>query len=427
MTRIGRRETDGRMRVAESGDSAPAATDSLSPLQTTTVSGVSFGVAALSRKGEDEWALQQTPSAVAFGIFDGHTGGVMSAACAKSFLPRILGYDRLPSTKALADAFWAIDEEVGVTGTMAGTTATVLVVGPSKVGDGLSCVLAWVGDSTAIQVDMNLGGVVMTTADHASGSKMEQARITRLQKVRALVDDGQVVEQALASVPGPRLLGCSGEEEEAALVRRALERAATIERSVPEAAAEGSSRKNAFCMPRSSPTKQGPPVVATQRTHLHPGYYDLQMTRSLGDWKGPDLVLPHPDELRFTVGQGVHLRCGAQLPPASPQRNFVAALSTLLPPAALAAPLPPLLPSPPTSGLCPTAASLTVAHGRAPRSAVIASDGLWDVCSHALAAQLCRVSDTPQLAADRLLRHAEVEYFDRGHPVSRRCRRCRRG
>ncbi len=35
-------------------------------------------------------------------------------------------------------------------------------------------------------------------------------------------------------------------------------------------------------------------VVATAEERKAPGYYDLQMTRSIGDWRGCDLVLPHP-------------------------------------------------------------------------------------------------------------------------------------
>ena len=46
-----------------------------------------------------------------------------------------------------------------------------------------------------------------------------------------------------------------------------------------------------LCYARSSP--KGPSntlVVATEESHVHPGYYDLQMTRSIGDWLGAPVL-----------------------------------------------------------------------------------------------------------------------------------------
>ena len=71
------------------------------------------------------------------------------------------------------------------------------------------------------------------------------------------------------------------------------------------------------------------------------------------DWKGSDLVLPHPELKRFEVGAGTHAR------------------------------------------------------------AVLASDGLWDVCSHAKAARIVRASETPQAAARELLALAERVYLEK--------------
>ena len=46
------------------------------------------------------------------------------------------------------DACWAIDGELGQAGIMAGTTMSSLVV------SGQDCLLAWVGDSGAMRIDM---------------------------------------------------------------------------------------------------------------------------------------------------------------------------------------------------------------------------------------------------------------------------------
>ena len=44
-------------------------------------------------------------------------------------------------------------------------------------------------------------------------------------------------------------------------------------------------------------------------------------------------------------------------------------------------------------------------------STFIASDGLWDVCSHTRAVSIARASDTPQRAAQNLLELAEKVYL----------------
>ena len=59
-------------------------------------------------------------------------------------------------------------------------------------------------------------------------------------------------------------------------------------------------RRSGHVMKRSSP--KGPStttVVATAAEHADPHYFDLAVSRSIGDWVGPDMVLPHPSTLAF--------------------------------------------------------------------------------------------------------------------------------
>ena len=97
-------------------------------------------------------------------------------------------------------------------------------------------------------------------------------------------------------------------------------------------------------------------VVATADARSHPGYSDLQMTRSMCDWRASDLVLPEPQIHTFEVpATGRHRIC-------------------------------------------------------------LASDGLWDVCSFKDAAEIMYNASTCKVAANRLLRVAAEEYLEnRGH------------
>ena len=57
----------------------------------------------------------------------------------------------------------------------------------------------------------------------------------------------------------------------------------------------------------------------------------------------------------------------------------------------------------------PEVVAFDVPHGKHVR-AVLASDGLWDVCDHDVAADILRSAETPQQAADALLQVAKNVY-----------------
>jgi serine/threonine protein phosphatase PrpC len=92
-------------------------------------------------------------------------------------------------------------------------------------------------------------------------------------------------------------------------------------------------------------------VVATHQDPYSSHYRDLQMTRSICDWTKSSWVLPQPQLLRFDVPAGKHMR------------------------------------------------------------AVLASDGLWDVCTVERAAEVVRAARTIDEAAAALLAIAKEEYL----------------
>ena len=163
---------------------------------------LSHGAAAASAvgKNEDRWtALEdaaETRGWSGYAIFDGHGGASAAVGCAddtNGLLPKLAKVGSKIDQNALQDIFWEMDaalgpqiaanskegqraaraikgaappeEEVknpqasvaggaGSTRKNGGTTASVLIVGERDQSGTRPCVLSWVGDSTAICVDM---------------------------------------------------------------------------------------------------------------------------------------------------------------------------------------------------------------------------------------------------------------------------------
>ena len=161
-----------------------------------------------SHKGEDAPAAFEHPDGVAaFAIFDGHGGKNCSHPCAslkpEGVLPRLLSGGKLPTVKMAEDVFWTVDallgEEMAARGDHGGSTATVLAVEPQ--GPALSCLLAWVGDSTACTVDMRAQGPLSmhhTTQNHSPDVEAEAASLHYLADVyhRIYKDADRAAHQA---------------------------------------------------------------------------------------------------------------------------------------------------------------------------------------------------------------------------------------
>ena len=155
-----------------------------------------------SHKGEDTSAILEGQRVSGYAVFDGHGGFGCSKACAEpevGMLARLLtGVSKLPTPTQIEDVFWRLDAEVGAElaaigghgrdqgGAHAGTTACVLLVeqlgSGSSVG-GMACTLAWVGDSTAIAVDMTAADappLAWATSNHSACDAAEAARLGQL-------------------------------------------------------------------------------------------------------------------------------------------------------------------------------------------------------------------------------------------------------
>ena len=372
---------------------------------------------AESHKGEDCAArFEEGGELHGFAIYDGHGGPDCARYCAHEdtgFLPSLLrGRASLPEAEAIADVFWAADAECGAWlaargghgrdggGAHAGSTATLLMVqrlaagsstGVGMAGGGFRCRFAWVGDSMALTVDMATGKMIDHTLIHCPDRADEVANLRLMSKAGKELPRGRKADRKKkAGAPDPAeldpatattaevaaaMMGELEEEEEeeelpitAAGVGAACKRAGVLpsagcppelmlrafarEQLINTVIPKGRKyRRNAciFRRPRKKDENM-PMVVATHEDPYSSHYRDLLMTRSICDWTKSAWVLPQPDVATFEVPNGKHVR------------------------------------------------------------ALIASDGLWDICSWENACDILRAARTPQEAADALLEVAKGVY-----------------
>ena len=366
-----------------------------------------------SDKGEDFTAFDSKGGTSAFGLFDGHGGKYCANICAElagqGLLPRLLELN--PASKeAIVDTFWAADAEIGRTlcsqgHEKAGSTATVLLVrsqggetgaavnaatpgssgmfGGAGAGGALECTLAWVGDSTALAVDMSSGKRVLKSYNHSASKADEAAQLKRLGEVDKAIgrirgrrksmvtamDDEEVDDDPRQSEGGisasevaAAMKEVNPDEEpsaaDVALCHRALNRERHVRRLLPKGARK---RRTAHVQRRPAKKDANQPwVVATDPDPYAHAYNDLQMTRSICDYTKCVWVLPHPQIEHFVVQASQHHRV------------------------------------------------------------VIASDGLWDVVSSIDACKIVRDEATAQQAAAALVEAARAVYLSRaGHSGSK--------
>ena len=385
-----------------------------------------------SHKGEDFWTSRTAGQVVGYGVFDGHGGKDCARHCAsegpEGVLPQLLsGPDaKLPTAAAVVDVFWSVDAVCGPAlaargghgrdggGAHAGSTSNVLFLEAlerqksAKASSkdeaasagrpaGYRCIWAWTGDSTGITVDMANGKLGPCTANHVPENPVEAANLQHMEAIgRVLLkgkggkDKGKKEKKKKsapevgdgAAAPAPAEAATERAEEEAEdeepdppdvpitvaditeamkkasvspsatcpidLLVRAFEREQLIAATIPKGRKY---RRNAVLQRRPHAKDENEPmVVATHEDPYSSHYRDLLMTRSVCDWTKSCWVLPHPETLEFTV-------------PASKRYRVV-----------------------------------------------LASDGLWDICSAERAAEIVHAADTPQDAAEALLAVAKGVY-----------------
>ena len=358
---------------------------------------LSCGSAQLHKKGEDTLCVDASdPDSSLFAVFDGHGGPQAAVLCRDTLCPSILASARPVSTESVEEAFWSADAALREQGQFAGTTATVLCVGRT-VGGGFSCLLSWVGDSTAIVIDMlaprATKSVVRSasTTDHNASNASESRRL----RVEALVRESlelftddplappsveQVEAAWAAALPGEPPLSADA----AGILTRELARGARLETLEADRIAAHVSAAGrvvggvAVLGPTALPRRSRSPSRLSPRpgdsktaltAYHHIGDRSparrgasLMMTRSIGDWDAARALTPHPQSLRFAVRAADAADGDGGRADAPPQRWAV----------------------------------------------VLASDGLWDQVSHERAAAVVRSAVDPQGAADALVKLATV-------------------
>ena len=155
----------------------------------------------------------QSPRGVGvFGVFDGHGGPSAAQICQDELCAQLATAGPSATDAALADAFWSVDARIGAAGDMSGTTAAVLLVDgwnmPGVVN--LRCVLANVGDSRGLRVDMRspvAAALPFATRKHtpADADEVNRLKLTvrvrdQLSRMRAGAADSSTIRSDASSV-----------------------------------------------------------------------------------------------------------------------------------------------------------------------------------------------------------------------------------
>lgn len=328
---------------------------------------VTFGSTQHSTaKEEDFCACETTSKRGAFAVFDSHGGKDAGALCKSELTGQLLslaasdakGHDAFPE-RDIVDAFWSMDHRLGASGIFSGTTASALLVSSHDNADSLYCTLAWVGDSTALTIDMTSPVCApppqQRTSNHTPANPAEAKRCITEWEVRREVQslrdakrheasDEEEADVALtpplsaenesfvllknhspsfyAKARAPtreeimaaiEAAGLEASDEERELLLRALLREKRLE--APE-------RKKSFVLGREGTRKNtkiisrsgmltgagvslgGPQVLAGGDG----GEVSTCVTRSIGDWDGARAMVPQPEVLRFEVSREQHVR-----------------------------------------------------------------------------------------------------------------------
>ena len=121
--------------------------------------------------------------------------------CRHELGPTLLHMGPSFDTAGIVDAFWNLDENLGRENINDGTTATVLLVDKTQAGCAgakgeLRCQLAWVGDTSAVAIDMlqprsHAAAVLHATSDHKATSPPEVKRLNQEWDVRRAIEQGR--------------------------------------------------------------------------------------------------------------------------------------------------------------------------------------------------------------------------------------------
>ena len=278
-----------------------------------------------SKRDEDAYyATSDGKLPAAFAVFDGHSGQRCARSCAEQLCQLLLRQGPPFTHRSIEEAFWGLDKELGLDGCTDGASALVVML--EEEAGGVRGTIAWCGDVHGVVSDVANGRVLLATKDHIAGPeprhdrraphKRERARLRWLAAARDAVEKAHgistiesectavmvsaALDHALVAKARPKMWDDGvGALQPTELLTRALRRGLLIAHTHPEHA---SARKNAMVRQRARRhDKLRPWVVSTGRRHTEAGYRDLLTTRSIGDWKASNLVLPTPQFASFVV------------------------------------------------------------------------------------------------------------------------------
>lgn len=370
------------------------------------------------RKDEDRSSVDHACTAggatwAYYGLFDGHGGKQAADLCQAELHDLVTKRAGATRTEGAVEALeagvrtacWELDERLGSTRIDAGTTATVLFASRD------TAVLAWVGDSTALVVDMLGRRDAWTTANHNPQNLAEVARMkaewgARREFLLFESPEGQDLSYAEAmdeftagyEVKLKKHMEGQGQAPlRPHLIRDSMRRETKINERFDRDSSlkkrqsfESVSKFGKHFQPndmdatidmkrhdsnftrRTDPsdgTQRGPVVVGANWHGRRPGTVvggaSTCVTRSIGDWDASRAVIPEPETRSWALD---------------------------------------------AVGDDPATAD-----GAVFDRVILASDGLWDLVAFEAAEALVRPVDDPQQAADKLMKRARAESSRRGY------------
>ncbi|KAJ8600442.1 hypothetical protein CTAYLR_001425 [Chrysophaeum taylorii] len=233
-----------------------------------------------SRKGEDAWGTARGEDAACYGVFDGHGGAALAKAASEEMPRHFAQLGAEAATERLVDAFYDYDYSLGQRFPSEGSTATCLVV--SKTGGAATLLVAWVGDSRWVEIDMTSSELAFESPPHNVSNARELHRIER----QSRGEGGDPV----------------------------LDRAMAYEQRIAESDAlrTGYTRLPSTVTRRRIGKREGPMVVQSWWTLAEEDDArrgaSTSVTRSLGDWDSSRKLVPHPDVERRELEPGAWRR-----------------------------------------------------------------------------------------------------------------------
>ena len=271
------------------------------------------GMASYEKKGEDCVSVSVSKGDAVYGVFDGHGGAALARACSSHAWRR----------SSIKERFWKLDEKLGPKRMSEGTTVGLVFVEPRDAEKGTHVTCAWCGDSQIMELDMlePSGQSYWLSEAHDCDNAKEVSRMDRHWKVRDLLggeatrEVAEDKEAARVQAAAAKVASATGAPpEEADLLARSVDYERGVDAALKLVAPSQMTRSKSRVARRYNEwTKKrtGPLIVEATWTDIKGVQVvgaSTSVTRSIGDWDSPRVLIPEPGVREAWVPNGAFKR-----------------------------------------------------------------------------------------------------------------------